>query len=267
MNRINIETYLKTVKLENNQSVRLQCPLCKGPNTLSLTKDNGNLKYLCFRVNCSIRGIIPINRDVSDVYYSINHLKRNTQERDREPQEPFEIPWYWTSIANHEEAFLYLKNNNCLEAYYDRACNIMFDPRANRVVFTIRRRSDGVCIDAVGRSLNRLVSPKWYRYNHSDYPFIVGGNDVAVLVEDAASACSVYAAGYAGVALLGTNLKSTYLASLKGFRECIIALDPDAAKKSIKVAQAINPYVPTKIRFIKNDLKYFTKDEIRKQLA
>lgn len=189
-------------------------------------------------------------------------------ERDRtstiqNKQQNYVIPSYFVSIANHEKAFEYLKRNNCLEAYYDRVVDIKYDPRANRVVFMASRRSDGVCVDAVGRTLTKGEFPKWYRYNSSDYPFIVGEYETAILVEDAASACSVYAAGYTGVALMGTNLKSTYLADLKSFKECVIALDPDAARKSLKMVGALSPYIKTRAVLIPNDLKYYNKEEIR----
>lgn len=179
-----------------------------------------------------------------------------------ESKAEFIIPWYFTQIANHEAAYNYLKKFNCLEAYYDRAASIYYDPRFNRVCFIIKQRSSGICVDAAGRALDRHTIPKWFRYSSSDYPFIVGDNKHAILVEDAVSACSVYAAGYTGVALMGTNLKSTYLAELKQFDLCTVALDPDAAKKSIKIASALSPYVKTNIRFIKNDLKYFNKKDI-----
>lgn len=237
----------------------MSCPLCYGKQTLSLSKENGTLKYNCFRASCGIHGVINGIRTIDDI--------RSIISKDIQPDIPaFEIPWYFTSIANHENAFNYLKRYHCLEAYYDRACNVLFDPRLNRVVYTIRRRLDGVCVDAVGRSLGHKITPKWLRYNNSQYPFIVGTYDTAVIVEDCTSACAVYAAGYSGVAFLGTNLVGSYISELKQFPECIIALDPDAASKSLKIARKIEAYTNVKVRFIKNDLKYYNKDEIREQL-
>ena len=47
--------------------------------------------------------------------------------------------------------------------------------------------------------------PKWYKYNSSDYPFVVG-SDVfnAVIVEDCVSACAV-APIHTGIAIMGTS--------------------------------------------------------------
>ena len=243
----------------------MNCPLCNGPNTFSVSKDNGTVIYYCFRAACHIAGRISGPRNMDDIKAIQSNTSIGSHGRQPAQDTPeWIMPWYFSSIALNEKAHEYLQKNNCLEAHYDRACTIMFDPRLNRVVFTIRRRSDGLCVDGAGRILKHVPGqPKWLRYNSSDYPFIVGNNSVAVIVEDCASACSVYAAGYTGVSLLGTNLKKTYISELKGFEECFICLDKDASKKSIDMYKALSPHVNVHIRFLQEDLKYCNKEQIK----
>ena len=111
----------------------------------------------------------------------------------------FETPEYFTSVTNNERALRYLKNNNCIDAYENRLVNIMYDPKQDRVVFMVK---DGLkTVDAIGRSLNYKVKPKWYRYGKSEKLFTCGDSQDAILVEDAASACAVSKI-FTGVALL-----------------------------------------------------------------
>jgi hypothetical protein len=78
-----------------------------------------------------------------------------------------------------------------------------YDPKQDRAVFLIRRGLH--VVDAIGRSLNR-APPKWFRYGRSGQSFMLSGRDTCVVVEDIPSAITVGAAGYASMALLGTNL-------------------------------------------------------------
>lgn len=240
--------------------------MCQGPNTLSLSKENGTLKYYCFRANCHIAGYIGGVRTIGDIKaISINKSITLNRSSNVHSETSFIIPWYFTNINNNDACISYLRKNNCLEAYYDRACNIMFDPRLNRCVFLVRRRLDGVCVDAAGRLLKYTQGPpKWLRYASSDYPFIVGNSDIGVIVEDCASACSVYSAGYAGISLLGTNFKRAYVSELKAFSKCVICLDKDASRKALEMAKAISPYTDVTVRFLEEDLKYSNKETIKK---
>ena len=123
---------------------------------------------------------------------------------------------------------------------------------------------DGVhIVDAIGRSLNFKVKPKWYRYGKSHTLFTCGDSDTAIVVEDAASACAV-SQTFTGVALLGTNLKDMDLSLLKKFHKVYICLDPDATRKALDIQKYLCYVVPTKVIRIKDDLKYFGSQEIKK---
>jgi hypothetical protein len=175
----------------------------------------------------------------------------------------FDVPKHFTSALNYEPAMNYLKRNHCMDAIQKQRVSVRYDPRMDRVAFLIRNES-GVVIDAVGRSLAN-ATPKWYRYGKSDYPIIIDNGPVAVLCEDAASACAVSDI-CSGIALMGTNLASTYIPVLKRYEKVIICLDKDASAKAVQMQAELRFFVNSEIRLLKDDLKYFSTDEIREIL-
>jgi len=106
------------------------------------------------------------------------------------------------------------------------------------------------------------TAPKWYKYgkNCSYYAHTLHIADVftAVLVEDVISAVTV--ANYfpvTGFGILGTSLQQEHLYALSDFDRVVVALDPDASKKSLEHAKELNSYVK-QVRVLKltDDLKY-----------
>jgi hypothetical protein len=69
-----------------------------------------------------------------------------------------------------------------------------------------------------------------------------------------------------GCALLGTTISEATIAHLLPFQELVIALDPDAILKAVKMQKELSVYRPTKILPIKNDLKYYDKEKIKELL-
>ena len=106
--------------------------------------------------------------------------------------------------------------------------------------------------------------PKWYVYGRKDYPDICGEGDVAVLVEDCASACAV-SQDFAGVSLMGTSLPDTFIPVLqKKYKEVIVALDRDATTKSFDIAKALeSAKLKARVVILKDDLKYYRPGMIK----
>ena len=98
-------------------------------------------------------------------------------------------------------------------------------------------------------------------------PVTVGSSDGAVIVEDAPSGGAVGVIdGYAGVAILGTNLSTKQKQSLKKYKNIIICLDNDAKGKAIKLLRQLQGLVDCTVKFISKDLKYCPSEEIIKVL-
>ena len=108
-------------------------------------------------------------------------------------------------------------------------------------------------VDAAGRTLTG-EKPKWWRYGKSGNPFVCGTGRVAVIVEDCASACCVSDV-FSGVALLGTNLLDTHIATLRKYERVFVALDKDATQKALDIVRKLQGIVPANLMILNQDLK------------
>lgn len=239
----------------NQSRRRMNCVFCGGRNTLSISRIGGLLLWHCHRASCDTNGREKGARTLEDMQFELGKLQRGTPE--------FVMPDHFTNVLGNEEAIEYLRRNNCLVAYSNRLADIRYDPRQNRVVFVCK--DEDKIIGATGRALDRETQPKWYRYDTNQPMFVAGNKNIAVIVEDAASACAV-APIATGMALMGTNLAQSNLSILSRFDEVIVALDPDAQRKAIDMERIIQYYAPTRTVLIENDLKYFPTDKISTML-
>ena len=247
---INLHKFIEQNQPNENISIRVNCPMCSGRNTFTITKMHGKLLWNCYKASCKIKGGKETKRSKSDI---------KTIILSSYYQPSFQLPDYFVSVHNNQKALTYLKYNNCLDALQDKRAKIMYDPKQDRVVFVV---SDGSQhFDAIGRSLNKKVIPKWYRYGKSQKLFFCGSHDYAILVEDAASACAV-STKFTGVALLGTNMKDADLTQLKNFKHVFICLDADATRKSLDLQKYLSYIVSASVVRLKEDLKYYDIEQI-----
>jgi phosphomannomutase len=93
-------------------------------------------------------------------------------------------------------------------------------------------------------------------------------NGVAVIVEDVISAIIVskVCPNVTGIAILGTNINHTHMEYLQDYTRIIVALDPDATRKSIIYKNEIESWtgVQTYAMFLQDDIKYKTEEDILK---
>jgi hypothetical protein len=260
MNNI-IKDYIYNLDIPLGTSKRLDCPICDGTNTLSVTQFSDCIKYYCFHANCSKGGVIKEGLSASSFSAHDEILK---------PQEPVGLElekqnWRKNNYPVH--FFEYMRRNNCTSAWSKGLADIRYDYKRDRAVFLVKDRTK--IVDAAGRYIGSGLhsGPKWYRYGGSKLPFICGKHDRAVIVEDCASAASV--SGFAtGVALLGTFLQDEALSSLDGFEKITVALDKDASDKSIDIALRLNAAYGdiVDVCLLDRDLKRLTEDEAKEVL-
>ena len=248
-------TQVQRLQLPSGIRKRINCFACMGSNTLSVANVNGKLSWYCFRASCGVKGTHTGSLTANDI--------RRIMLKKEENVNTFTLPSYFTSPYSSEVAITYLKNNNCLYALQNNLTVIRYDPKEDRTVFLVQHKGD--VVDAVGRAMKRGATPKWRRYGASGVPFVCGTSRVAVVVEDAASACAV-APVATGVALMGTNLVDQYIGNLKSYDRCIVALDPDARKLGLNMMHTLSAFVPTTLAMITDDLKYFNPSQIMEQL-
>lgn len=248
--------YVQSLGIRAGQHRRVDCPFCNGRNTLSVSNEFGQLLWGCFRASCDVKGVAETTRSVDDIRAAL------TKRVNSVPK--FRLPDYLTSVMSEERARKYLEKFHCQEAYATGRAEIRYDPKTDRVVFIIRDK--GEIVDAAGRALKSDQKPKWLRYGSSNQPFVCGSSSTAVVVEDCASACAV--SGVAtGVALLGTNLQSSFVGMLRSYKKVLICLDPDATGKSLALKSELSYFCRVSVVRLPDDLKYYNAEQVSNLLT
>ena len=283
-------------KLDENDlfaTLRQDCPYCGGRNTLTITRmpASGKIVWNCYKARCSVRGskkdMNPkILRQIIQSRTSTESKTRNTTESKKEEVIKNPMPKILSSLEYHPETIDFLKENNSYKAYEDCLLPIFYEPTQERIVFCNQKMTGGI-----GRTLNLRRKPKWLVYgSRADMPVVsvketttISDSYTMVLVEDVLSACAVYehcsehtdlSTALVGTALLGTNLSTSCINSLKkeepNLNKFIICLDADASKKAIEIKiqlQAAMPRIPINIRLLSGpDIKHLSSSQVHKLL-
>lgn len=227
---------------------RFNCPFCGRVNSLSISEDGGHVKYKCFGATCNTRGI-------HHEKLSIENIKANRLVVPNSiPISNFVVPDYFVSALDRASCKDYLVNNHCLGAVVQDRIQVKYDPKQDRIVF-LTYDLLGNIVGANGRKLNyKADGPKWLVYGSYNYPFVAGNKDVAIVVEDCASASSVSHL-LTGVALCGTNINTNHLSILRKYKKIMIALDQDAVRKACELEASIRFFASTSILLLNEDIK------------
>lgn len=251
MQRVN--DYLETLDIKEGMQHRSNCPMCNGKNTFTATKEDGILIYNCYKLGCKTRGFLSIGLDFEELQRRLKAM--DYEKRSEEPLGPVVWPEY--VVDPLPEHTLLKRFANRWDLDFDE---LMYDVKDRRAVFPIRRK--GILIDAAGRALDGAV-PKWYRYTGAAdvYTHVVGKQQgIVVIVEDIISAITVAKRfpGTTGLAILGTSLSAKHMEYLEDYYKVIVALDPDAAHKTLQFKREIEAWtgLPTKALRLTDDLKY-----------
>jgi len=234
-----IYSYINTINVNKGESMRLDCPICDGINSLSITNFGDVTKFNCFKASCNVKG--TYKNDISSESFSkangsetISH--QNSRGNSYSPQVKKVLQRYWRGNDFPIELINYLTVNHCLHAYQNNSADIRYDYQKNRAVFVIKNHRNEV-IDGAGRALYDGALPKWFRYGSTRLPYVCGDKKCkhAVVVEDCASATAISSL-VTGVALLGTHLTEEVEEVLcDKFDKVTVALDKDATIKSLSL--------------------------------
>ena len=251
-NNTNVYKYVSDLNIPNGTTRRLECPNC-GERTFTVTNNMGSLLWNCFRVTCGVKGS-------ERVHLSVDDIRAGFVSAEKFAEDKFQLPRHVVPRTDN----LYLRRWCARWDIDPDAIGLHHDVKDDRVVFPVHY--NGEIVDATGRSLTKRL-PKWKKYGKSGLPYTSGSGSVAVVVEDCVSAAVVGfgSTSFVGVALLGTSLQESHKGFLTQFSTAVIALDPDALKKSFIMAKELRGYVDNvKILKLTNDLKYRNPEDMEK---
>lgn len=237
----------------NGETKRMNCPVCKGIKTFSITNNMGTLLWNCYKVSCTVGGSTRVHLSVEDI--KAGFKGNNTRDDDA-----FILPQY--VLPRHDMLYM---NRWCDRWGLDiDELGLLYDVKEDRVVFPVMH--EGKMVDATGRTLSKRL-PKWKRYGNSGLPYTHGCGKVAVVVEDCVSAAVVGfgSPSFVGVALLGTSLQDSHRGYLTQFSTAVIALDPDALPKTLQMAKELRGHVnDVRVLKLQDDLKYRNPTDMEK---
>lgn len=265
---MNAKEFVKDLDIREGETQRVSCPECGGYKTFTVSRVDGRVLYNCYKASCGTKGGVKTRRSVDALRSRLKAGTGGVSGSGNTYLPDFTLPPHMTHNLERDACLEYIDDMNVQDAIDDGYVSVVYDFAEDRCVFLIYD-DNKTTIGAVGRALRKGVLPKWKRYDkRKDLMFFCGKKrGTAVLVEDCASACTVYASGYTGVALLGTSLNEHHIHQLRVFDKVIVALDADASKKAIKMQKMLAPHVTSEVLFLTDDLKYFTPECVRSLLT
>jgi len=236
--------YIRGLDIADGSSIRMDCPECKGRKTFTVTNNNGQLLWNCYKASCNVRGTHKMRMSAESIYRRLNMTEDNKIT-------DFCMPVNIVPLSSeYEQAMAWAFSWGLSPNRH----GLMYDIREHRVVFPVVH--EGITVDATGRAIGKRL-PKWKRYGSNRLPYTYGYGKVAVVVEDCISAAVVGDDRHTGVALMGTSMSNEQKQYLSQFSTALVALDRDAVTKALKLARELNGVVDNvKVLMLKDDLKY-----------
>jgi len=265
---VNVKEFIGSLDIRDGESKRVSCPECGGYNTFTVTRKDGRVLYNCYKASCDVSGGVSQKRSVNALRSRLESSVSDATGAGSTYLPEFELPPICTHNLDRDACLKYIDAMNIQASIDAGYTTVMYDFAEDRCVFLIYDDNNNM-IGAVGRALRKGVMPKWKRYDkRKDLMFFCGKKQgTAVLVEDCASACTVFASGFTGVALLGTSLNEHHIYQLRVFDKIIVALDADASQKAIRMQKMLAPHVSSELLFLTDDLKYLTPESVRSLLT
>jgi len=237
-------SFIQNLDIQESETIRMDCPECKGRKTFTVTNNNGQLLWNCYKASCNVRGTHKMRMSAESIYRRLNMIEDNTIT-------DFCMPVNIVPLSSeYEQAMAWAFGWGLSPNRH----GLMYDIREHRVVFPVVH--EGITVDATGRAIGKRL-PKWKRYGSNRLPYTYGYGKVAVVVEDCISAAVVGDDRHTGVALMGTSMSNEQKQYLSQFSAALVALDRDAVSKALQLARELDGVVDkVKVLMLKDDLKY-----------
>lgn len=231
------------------------CPSCSGGSsserTLSVSKRDGKLLYICHRASCGVRGVAYAGSSGHSSTKQVSTRGAVGRWAAREAE----------SIGVGDRK--YLSENYSLEGRHISKWGLGWDSLTDRLVLPVlsfRGEMEGATLRSLSgqkpKSLSHTESMAmaWY-LNHS--------SDSLIIVEDQLSA--IRAADYVNaVALLGVNLSDDRASVIRAakFDEVFIALDNDAFQLTLDYSIKYRSYLQLVPLKLEKDIKDMSTKEL-----
>ena len=66
-NYVDIYKYVEQLNVENGETLRMTCPMCKSYKTFSVTNNMGSLLWNCYKASCDVKGGSRVRLSVDDI--------------------------------------------------------------------------------------------------------------------------------------------------------------------------------------------------------
>ena len=257
MTMINMRKYVEDLGLGSGDYHRANCPVCGGKNTFTAINESGVLKYNCYKLDCKVSGVHHTNMTAAEIKKAMQEYQRPAHKE----KETMEIPVYVVKPTSEHTKF-----HRFVRRYGIASGNLMYDVKDERVVFPIYYK--GSIVDAVGRAVGVKKHPKWYRYTGKADYFTMGSGQVLLILEDVVSAIVAYQEfpHITSMAILGTQLTDKHIQKIGEYNRVVIALDPDAASKTLSYSREIREWtgIDTYAFRLHDDVKYRVEEDMER---
>ena len=242
--------FIQNIDVTEGNTVRMDCPECRGRKTFTVSNIHGQLLWNCYKASCSISGTNKVGMSTQSVYKKLNSM-------DTINVNTFYMPEYIIPLEEASYKAVEWAEGWGLDA--NKYC-LMYDIKEHRVVFLVKY--EGEVVDATGRAVGKRI-PKWKRYCNSGLPYTYGSGKVAIVVEDCVSAAIVGGDRHTGIAIMVTSMSNEQKQYLAQFSTAVIALDPDAVRKSLAILKELRSVVKNVTALkLHDDLKYRNKEDM-----
>ena len=79
---MNIKTYISDLDISEGDSMRSDCPSCRGRKTFTVTKMDGKILYNCYKLGCNTRGVEATGYTKREIGERLSRLKDDTPSVD-----------------------------------------------------------------------------------------------------------------------------------------------------------------------------------------
>ena len=76
---MNINTFINDIDMHLNETKRMDCPVCNGKNTFTVSFINGVRVWNCYKASCNTKGNVSVRLNVDDIKKYIIEIKPKKQ--------------------------------------------------------------------------------------------------------------------------------------------------------------------------------------------